>query len=257
VHKISHPDILKHSTVVKDGRLAWEALYPQGSINPGGAIKGGFGLYLAGPDAFARALNEHAREVVIGYEVYFEIGFEWAKGGKLPGICGGVGDAAYSCTGGRKEYRCQCFNLRLMWRANGVAELYAYLPPTEMNLERLRTFPGSHEASDYGFSVGRGMWNFHSGRWMSLAIRVRLNDTGIQNGEIEVYVDGRSMLLVDRVALCEEPTARICAAHFQTFFGGHTQDWASPRDQRAWFASISGAVVNPTTTHWHGPDGCS
>lgn len=87
VHKISHPDILKHSTVVKDGRLAWEALYPRGSINPGGAIKGGFGLYLAGPDAFARALNDHAREVVIGYEVYFEIGFEWAKGGKLPGIC--------------------------------------------------------------------------------------------------------------------------------------------------------------------------
>ena len=92
-------------------------------------------------------------------------------------------------------------------------------------------------------------------------------------GEIEVFVDGRSVLLVDRVALCEEPTARICAAHFQTFFGGlflnivilipmstelstvgHTQDWASPHDQRAWFASISGAVVSPTTTH--GPDGC-
>ncbi len=87
VHKINHPDILKHTTVVKDGRLAWEALYPQGSINPGGAIKGGFGLYLGGPDAFARALNDHAQEVVIGYEVYFEIGFEWAKGGKLPGIC--------------------------------------------------------------------------------------------------------------------------------------------------------------------------
>jgi hypothetical protein len=39
-------------------------------------------------------------------------------------------------------------------------------------------------------------------------------------GEIEVFVDGQSVLLVDRVALCEEPTARICAAHFQTFFGG-------------------------------------
>jgi len=87
VHKISHPDVLKHTTVVKDERLAWEALYPRGSINPGSEIKGGFGLYLAGPDAFARALSEHAREVVIGYEVYFEIGFEWAKGGKLPGIC--------------------------------------------------------------------------------------------------------------------------------------------------------------------------
>lgn len=87
VHKTSYPDVLKHSTVARDGRLAWEALYPQGSVNPGGAIKGGFGLYLAGPKAFANALKEHAREVVIGYEVFFETGFQWAKGGKLPGVC--------------------------------------------------------------------------------------------------------------------------------------------------------------------------
>src|SRR6266850_1546738 len=60
VHKTSHPDV---------------------------PIKGGFGLYLAGPKAFASALSEHAREVVIGYEVFFEAGFEWAKGGKLPGLC--------------------------------------------------------------------------------------------------------------------------------------------------------------------------
>ena len=87
MHKTSYPDVLKHSTVARDGRLAWEALYPQGSVNPGGAIKGGFGLYLAGPKAFANALKEHAREVVIGYEVFFETGFQWAKGGKLPGVC--------------------------------------------------------------------------------------------------------------------------------------------------------------------------
>ena len=121
-----------------------------------------------------------------------------------------------------------------------MGELYAYLPPTETNLERLRAVPGSHESSDYGFSIGRGMWNFQPGHWTSLAIRVRLNDFRIQNGtqtffvrhlvcriqssdllgEIEVFVEGRSVLLVDRVAICEESTARIRAAHFQTFFGG-------------------------------------
>ncbi len=180
--------------------------------------------------------------------------------------------------------------------ANGVGELYTYLPPTEINLERLRTVPSSHEISDYGFSIGRGAWTFDSGRWMSLAIRVRLNDVGIQNGEsnfcirhldlthylpqgeIEIFIDGRSVLLVDRVVLCEDPTARICAAHFQTFFGGvfpkvviliymhllhavntvgHTQDWASPRDQKAWISSISGAVVSPTTRHDPGIDSWS
>jgi hypothetical protein len=63
-----------------------------------------------------------------------------------------------------------------------VGELYTYLPPTEINLKRLRTVPGSHETSNYGFSIGRGVWTFDSGRWISLAIRVRLNDVGTQNG---------------------------------------------------------------------------
>ncbi|KAI9438462.1 hypothetical protein F5148DRAFT_1261108, partial [Russula earlei] len=243
VHKISHPNVLQHRTIAIDGRLAWEALYPQGSINPSGALKGGFGFYVAGPKAFADALDEYAREIVLGYEVLFESGFSWAKGGKLPGLYGGVGDKAYGCTGGRKAHRCQCFNLRFMWRANGEGELYTYLPQTDVNLERLRTVPGAHESSDYGFSLGRGAWGFNSGRWMSLGIRLRLNDVGFQNGEIEAFIDGRSVLLVDRLVLREDHSARIRGAHFQTFFGGHTPDWASPRDQKSWFASLSGAVV--------------
>jgi hypothetical protein len=50
--------------------------------------------------------------------------------------------------------------------------------------------------------------------------------------------------------------------HFQTFFGGanlaiakrlllhtdpsvtgHTAEWASPKDQRAWFSDISGVII--------------
>ncbi|KAI0264193.1 hypothetical protein BC834DRAFT_884177 [Gloeopeniophorella convolvens] len=245
VHKVNNPKILLHPTVHVHDRDAWEALYPKGSINPTGVVKGGFGFYLAGPKAFADAMAAGAREAVVGYEMLFEDGFQWAKGGKLPGVYGGIGDSAYSCTGGRKEDRCRCFNLRLMWRANGVGELYAYLPLTEANAQRLRAVPGSHENSDYGFSLGRGVWKFEPGRWMAVAIRAKLNDVGSQNGEIEVFVDGQSVLRVDGVALCDDAAARIRGGHFQTFFGGHTQEWASPRDQKVWFASISGAVLRP------------
>lgn len=67
---------------------AWEAFYPTGSINPNGAIKGGFGFYMKGPKAFEQALErKDAVEVICGYEVMFEDGFEWVKGGKLPGVC--------------------------------------------------------------------------------------------------------------------------------------------------------------------------
>lgn len=108
VHKLSHPHILTHRVVcppvphtaaanattarssVQDAnkKEAWEAIYPKGSINPAGAVKGGFGFYLGGPEDFqARLMREGAEEVLMTYEVMFEEGWEWAKGGKLPGIC--------------------------------------------------------------------------------------------------------------------------------------------------------------------------
>ncbi len=116
---------------------AWEAVFPKGSINPGNKTNphGGFGFYLRGPAQFAEALKglEGHAEVVFAYSVLFEEGFEFVKGGKLPGICkssftfgvkgiltvrgdGGTGDFAYGCTGGKQTDRCKCFNLRLMWR---------------------------------------------------------------------------------------------------------------------------------------------
>ena len=70
---------------------AWEAIFPEGSINPGNKTSphGGFGFYLRGPIHFADALKELDRhgEVVFGYSVLFEEGFDFVKGGKLPGIC--------------------------------------------------------------------------------------------------------------------------------------------------------------------------
>lgn len=75
----------------------WEAFFPKGSINPGNktAPPGGFGFYLSGGDAFTKALKESVNkgevvDVIMGYEVFFEEGWQWGKGGKLPGICTSV-----------------------------------------------------------------------------------------------------------------------------------------------------------------------
>lgn len=67
---------------------AWEAFYPQGSINPTAPIPGGFGFYLSGPPFFAAMLKEpRTKEVVLSYRMMLEDGWMWAKGGKLPGVC--------------------------------------------------------------------------------------------------------------------------------------------------------------------------
>ena len=88
-HKVVQPPF---STIVNLGCLpapetAWEAFYPEGSINPSADIPGGFSFYLSGPQEFADRL-ETASEVVMSYRMMLQDGWEWKKGGKLPGEIG-------------------------------------------------------------------------------------------------------------------------------------------------------------------------
>ncbi|GJF00127.1 hypothetical protein PsYK624_164060 [Phanerochaete sordida] len=234
---------------------AYEAAFARGSINPGNktAPPGGFGFYVHGPAEWRRALEHHRvqQEVVLSYEVRFEDGWEWQKGGKLPGVYGGVGEFAYGCSGGRQENRCKCFNLRLMWRQGGAGELYAYLPLNDTNAAALMAVPQTHRNPDYGFSVGRGLWKFEPGRWIAVAERVKMNTVGQADGEVEVFIDGRSVLCAKGLILrdADASESSVQGLHFQTFFGGHSEEWASPKDQKAWFTNISGAILGTTPTH--------
>lgn len=150
-------------------------------------------------------------------------------------------------------------------RTNGVGELYTYLPMTEHNAAQQRKVPPqSVENSDYGFSVGRGAFDFKAavGNWIAIATRVKLNDVGCENGEVEVWIDGESVIFIDGLVLREQADSTIRGMQFQTFFGGefnasispsdvsscatisgHTPEWASPKDQRAWFADVTGAIM--------------
>ncbi|KAF7299826.1 hypothetical protein HMN09_00989300 [Mycena chlorophos] len=232
----------------EDPTLAWEAFYPKGSINPAGALPGGFGFFLGGPEEFAAKLTVQggATHVVLSYRMMLQEGWEWVKGGKLPGIFGGEGDLAYSCTGGQQDHRCQCFNIRPMWRAGGAGELYTYLPLLDSNHNRLSAVPPfSKQNPDYGMSVGRGAFSFTEavGQWVSLAFRVKLNRVGAEDGALELFVEGKSVIDVKGLVFRTSENSRIKGGHFQTFFGGHTEDWASPKDQRAWFADVTGAIL--------------
>lgn len=54
--------------------------YPKDSIDPKAATQGGVGFYAAPLDLSA------ANNVSLTYQVFFPADFQWAKGGKLPGI---------------------------------------------------------------------------------------------------------------------------------------------------------------------------
>lgn len=86
--------------------------YPTNSINPESSPQGGADFY-ATPLDLSSASN-----VTMEYSVYFPVDFQWALGGKLPGLYGGH----MTCSGGDDAK--SCFSTRMMWRADGAGELY-------------------------------------------------------------------------------------------------------------------------------------
>ena len=58
--------------------------------------------------------------MMVTYEVAFDPGFEWVKGGKLPGLRGGLNSSG--CSGGNKSDGLECFSSRIMWRESGLGE---------------------------------------------------------------------------------------------------------------------------------------
>ncbi|KAG9099257.1 hypothetical protein FRC06_005454 [Ceratobasidium sp. 370] len=70
-----------------DGKQSIEVLFGKGSYGLLAAVPGGISFYAYGPSDLTKA-----HELTFGYSVYFEEGFDWVHGGKLPGLYGGSTD---------------------------------------------------------------------------------------------------------------------------------------------------------------------
>jgi hypothetical protein len=146
-------------------------------------------------------------QAYLRYYVRFPVGFDFVKGGKLPGLYGGTRTAGRKVPDGTDG-----LSTRYMWRRDGDGEIYAYLPT-------------SHE---HGTSIGRGEWRFRPGQWTSLEQRVQLNTPGGADGRITVWVDGRQVLDERGLSFRTTSTLQIEGIFFSTFFGGGDKSWATP-----------------------------
>ncbi|KAH6559843.1 hypothetical protein BASA50_006322 [Batrachochytrium salamandrivorans] len=207
---------------VVPGTNVLQILYPKGSYKPSGPIVGGTGFY-------AKPLDiESATKVTLQYDIYFPTGFNFVKGGKLPGLYGGH----ESCSGGRDSET--CFSSRFMFRGNGAAETYLYLDFPSQVPEFCQVPPRTICNPDFGTSLGRGAWTWRTGRWVTASETITLNTLGETDGAIEVKIDGVTMLSFDQIAW-RTANFGFLGIHFDTFFGGNTADWATPIDQHILF----------------------
>lgn len=109
----------------------------------------------------------------------------------------------------------------MMWRTDGAGELYTYLPPDFSANQAVCDIPPYSTCNDvYGASVGRGSFNWTTGGRTTVSQRVRLNDAGESNGQLELFVAGKSVVDVGGLVLRNSSAGRIRGMQMQTFFGG-------------------------------------
>jgi len=202
------------------GEPTIKIIFPLGSINPGNGSTPSGGDEFFWP-AFGAAGVDAA---CLSYRVRFEEGFQFNKGGKLPGLYGTLDGAVKTkASGCRRASDGRDFSTRLMWRRGGAGEVYAY---------------AANRPDNCGWSLGRGNWWFHPGRWAQISQEVILNTPGIADGSVRLWIDGQ--LVVEQSGLHYRDTAQttIRGMFFSTFFGGNDQSWASPRTQSAQFSDF-------------------
>jgi hypothetical protein len=90
-----------------------QATYPQGSYSH---ETGGSQFY----NLWNTTDGSKFQTMMVSYEVAFDTGFDWVKGGKLPGLRGSLN--SNGCSGGNEPDGKDCFSTRVMWRKNGAGE---------------------------------------------------------------------------------------------------------------------------------------
>ncbi|OJA18240.1 hypothetical protein AZE42_05176 [Rhizopogon vesiculosus] len=194
------------------------------------------------------------QSMVLSYEVAFDSNFDWNRGGKLPGLRGGVD--VDDCSGGAQPNGTDCFSTRLMWRKYAAGEVYAYM----LTPDNICSDSNIICNSDYGVSIGRGSFGFETGQWSRITILVQLNNPStLANGNVELYFNDVPALSQQNLYFRTADAVTIGGLYFSTFFGGDDSSWATPQTVHSYYrniqmwgssspSSFSGQVVNAASS---------
>ena len=213
--------LANNSFVVDDEERpnALRVRYPEGAVGPQTIGFSGSQFIKTIPDS---------DDYYLDYYVKFEDGFDFQKGGKLPGLTSG----GSQWTGGQHPDNGEGWSARYMWVDNGRMVVYLYYVD----------MPGA-----YGEPIEFNM-NFVPGKWYRLTQRIKLNDVytaGNGNGILQVWVDGVQVIDRDNFRFRFEGKGLIDSFYFSTFFGGATADWAPDVDSFTRFDRIRVTTEKP------------
>ncbi|BGP34661.1 hypothetical protein JCM10296v2_006483 [Rhodotorula toruloides] len=163
--------------------------------------------------------NARVQTALLKYEVAFDSSFDFVKGGKLPGLYGSSPTAKGLCTGG--NHLSDCWSARLMWRAGGAGEVYAYIPTYDGFCAQADVLCDA----DYGTSLSRGSFKLARGGWTTIHQLISLSTPPLANGLLALYSNSSLSLLHTGIAYRTNPNVSITNVLFSSFFGGSDASW--------------------------------
>lgn len=216
----------KTCKIVEDNIL--RVSYPRGSSNFGSKGPDGGCNFKARPHCLP------ATDVTLSYRVRFAGTFEWSRGGKLPGLFIGRGQAS----GG--DHSAGAASCRLMWLAKGKVIAYVYTPS---GIKQSASYAReAHEGRQYGDSLFGGAKLFvkKGDAWNDIVLRVKLNgftEDGDPrpDGVVSMSVNGQAVTFTG-IVWRRKPSTKIDHIAVTTFFGGK---WASEADTHADFKDFA------------------
>ena len=223
------------SIVNEDGSKVLRVEYPEGLFGSGDDRTGA---------QWRTILDQGYEALELEYRIKFEDGFDFVRGGKLPGLAGGTGNS-----GGNRPNGTDGFSARMHWRTDGSSGSPLDSDETDRaNIAQYLYHPDQTtnngvNGDDLDYDDGpSGNWEeFESDRWYHLRHRIIMNTPGtnggqgLRDGVIQAWLDGVQVLDVDDIRFRDVASLQIDQLYFSTFFGGGSSRWATSKDEVAYF----------------------
>jgi hypothetical protein len=164
-------------------------------------------------------LNRAVSTATTSFDMKLDRQFEFVKGGKLNGIGGG------KATTGCEPIDPNGWSVRMMWRENGVPELYIYHQDRKEDC-------GDRFPSTSGFVFGPDTW-------YRIDIQVRMNSAvTTRDGYAVLFIDGVRQVEANNLRLTGNSAVQIDQFQLNTFYGGSDRSWSPSKTTYIYFDNM-------------------
>jgi len=163
-------------------------------------------------------------ELYLSYNIYFDDGFDWGLGGKLPGFV--AIPAPQGLDGPEPDEGTFAI---MMWQPNGKLKFYSYF----------------HENFDYQYGRGPVIpTQLETGKWYNITQRLVNSSPWGKDGLQEIFIDGVLDYSWTGVQTREKEDIHIQTLQLNTFQGGGDSSYATPGDCTMWIEGCEVFYLN-------------